>query len=79
MYNNLKVKVMKAKEIKLISDAAIAKLSDGISSALSDMREELGDARWKSELYAQLLALSAIYCTEFMNRERNNSESTVLT
>ena len=71
MYNNLKVKVVDIKDIKKISDASIEKLSSAINDALSELREELGDKKYQSDIYTNLLQMSSLYGNEYIIRERD--------
>ena len=56
--------------ISKLSDKALTSLFNGLCEASFDLREELGDDRFKNRLYIELLKLSSIVDTEYFRRQK---------
>lgn len=65
-------KVM-TKELTLVSANSIEKAFNGMNELLSDLKEELGENRFQSEVYVTMLKVSSLIDSEFFRREREKS------
>ena len=65
-------KVM-TKELTLVSANSIEKAFNGMNELLADLKEELGENRFQSEVYVTMLKVSSLIDSEFFRREREKS------
>ena len=56
--------------LNLLSTSALGDASNGINQVVDELREALGDERFKNEFYIQLLTLSNIFGSEWLRRQR---------
>lgn len=61
------------KELTLVSDNSIEKAFNGMNELLDDLKEELGENRFQSEVYVTMLKVSSLIDSEFFRREREKS------
>jgi hypothetical protein len=61
------------KELTLVSANSIEKAFNGMNELLSDLKEELGENRFQSEVYVTILKVSSLIDSEFFRREREKS------
>lgn len=61
------------KELTLVSSNSIEKAFNGMNEFLADLKEELGENRFQSEVYVTMLKVSSLIDSEFFRREREKS------
>ena len=61
--------------LALIQDSSLEKATEGINEVLSDLKEALGEDRFKNSLYTELLRLSSPINWEYLDRQ-NKKEDT---
>lgn len=57
-------------DLNQVSTEALKQASHGLSQVTTDLREALGDERFKDEFYVRLVHLESVFGTEWMRRER---------
>lgn len=57
-------------DLNQVSTEALKQASHGLSLVSEDLREALGDDRFKDEFYVKLIALENIFGSEWMRREK---------
>lgn len=61
------------KELTIVSANSIEKAFNGMNELLADLKEELGENRFQSEVYVTMLKVSSLIDSEFFRREREKS------
>lgn len=62
--------------LALIQDSSLQKAMEGINEVLSDLKEALGEDRFKNSFYTELLRLSTPIDWEYFDRQ-NKKEDTL--
>ena len=57
-------------DLNPLSTSALGNASNGINEVIDELKEVLGDERFKNEFYIQLLTLSNIFGSEWLRRQR---------
>ena len=57
-------------DLNQVSTEALKAASHVLSEVSSDLREALGDERFKNEFYVKLIALENVFGSEWMRREK---------
>ena len=57
-------------DLNQVSTEALKAASHGLSEVSTDLREALGDERFKNEFYVKLIALENVLGNEWMRREK---------
>lgn len=60
--------------LALIQDSSLEKAMQGINEVLADLKEALGDDRFKNSLYTELLRLSTPIDWEYFDRQHKKEE-----
>lgn len=61
--------------LSLIQDSSLKKAMEGINEVLLDLKEALGDDRFKNSLYTELLRLSTPIDWEYFDREHKKEDT----
>ena len=56
-----------------ILDSSLIKATSGLNEVLSDLKEGLGEERFKNEYYIAILKVSSILDGEYFRREREKA------
>lgn len=62
--------------LALIQDSSLEKAMVGINEVLSDLKEALGEDRFKNSLYTELLRLSTPIDWEYFDRQNKKEDTT---
>lgn len=57
-------------DLNQLSTSALGNASNGINEVIDELKEVLGDERFRNEFYIQLLTLSNIFGSEWLRRQR---------
>ena len=57
-------------DLNQVSTEALKQASHGLSQVSEDLREALGEERFKYEFYVKLIALENIFGSEWIRREK---------
>lgn len=57
-------------DLNQVTTEALKQASHGLSQVTEDLREALGDERFKNEFYVKLIALENVFGSEWMRREK---------
>lgn len=60
--------------LELIQDSSLQKAMEGINAVLSDLKESLGEDRFKNSLYIELLRLSTPIDWEYFDRQNKKED-----
>lgn len=63
------------KTLALIQDSSLEKAMVGINEVLADLKEALGEERFKNSLYTELLRLSTPIDWEYFDRQNKKEDS----
>lgn len=61
--------------LALIQDSSLEKAFEGINALLLDLREALGEDRFKNSLYTELLRLSTPIDWEYYDRQHKKEDT----
>ena len=61
--------------LALIQDSSLEKAMQGINEVLADLKEALGEDRFKNSLYAELLRLSTPIDWEYFDRQHKKEDT----
>lgn len=61
--------------LALIQDSILEKAMQGINEVLADLKEALGEDRFKNSLYAELLRISTPIDWEYFDRQHKKEET----
>lgn len=61
--------------LSLIKDSSLKKAMEGINEVLSDLKEALGEERFKNSLYTELLRLSTPIDWEYFDRQHKKEDT----
>lgn len=56
--------------LNLVSTSALGDANNGLGQVVDELKEALGDERFRSELYVQLLNISNLIGSEWLRRQR---------
>lgn len=62
--------------LSLIQDSSLEKAMQGINEVLLDLKEALGEDRFKNPIYIKLLRLSTPINWEYLDRQRKKEDTT---
>lgn len=57
-------------DLNQVTTEALKQASHGLSQVTEDLREALGEDRFKDEFYVKLIALENVFGSEWMRREK---------
>lgn len=57
-------------DLNQVTTEALKQASHGLSQVTDDLREALGDERFKNEFYVKLIVLENVFGSEWMRREK---------
>lgn len=60
--------------LSLISDYSLDHAVHGLNNVLQDLREELGEERFKNDLFCKLLEVSSAIDWEYLRRQKKSEE-----
>lgn len=58
-----------------VQTSSLRKASEGITEVLNDLKEALGEARFKNDFYIQLLKISTPIDWEYFEREKAGEDT----
>lgn len=59
-----------------ILDSSLDRATSGLNEVLSDLKEGLGEERFKNEYYIAILKVSSLLDSEYFRREKTKEDTT---